>query len=105
MSEGYNLIFDEVILNQLKDAAKNQQVKDILRRMLDKIEVFGPRAGKLLDSRIFLYEVKNKHPPIRLYFKPKVGSNEVYVFEFEMKTSEKGQQKTIERLKKRVLEA
>jgi len=57
--------------------------------MLDKIEELGPNSGKLLDSKLFLYEVKNKHPPLRLYFKPKVNSNEIYIFEFEMKTNEK----------------
>ena len=73
--------------------------------MLDKIELLGPNAGKLLDSKPFLYEVKYKHPPMRLYFKPKVNSNEIYIFEFEMKTSEKKQQKTITKLNKKILES
>ena len=72
--------------------------------MLDKLESFGPDAGKLLDSRLFLYEIKNKHPPLRLYFKPKKGTNEIFVFEFEMKTSEETQQKTISRLRQKVHE-
>jgi len=73
--------------------------------MLDKIEEFGPRAGKLLDSKLFIYEIKNKHPPIRLYFKPKLLNNEIYVFQFEMKTSNKKQQKTIESIKNKILES
>ena len=73
--------------------------------MLDKIEILGTNAGKLLDSKLFLYEVKNKHPPIRLYFKPKVNSNQIYIFEFEMKTSEKKQRQTINKLKKKILES
>ena len=105
MINNYPLIFDEVMIKQLKKVAKNQSVKEILIKMLDKIEERGPDAGELLDSRLFIYEVKNKHPPIRLYFKHNVNSNEIYIFEFEMKTSKKKQQKTIEKIRKKVLES
>ena len=105
MSKNYKLFFDEVILRQLQQVSKNQHIKDILRNMLDKIEEDGSRAGKLLDSKIHLYEVKNKHPPLRLYFKPRVYTNEIYVFEFEMKTNEKKQQKTIDQLKHKILKS
>ena len=97
--EKYTLIFDEVILKQLKKAAKNNQVKEILQTMLDEIEHKGPSVGKLLDSHLFIYEMKSLHPPIRLYFKHNLHSNEMYVFEFEMKTSEKKQKRTIARLR------
>ena len=53
--------------------------------MFDKIELLGPLTGKLLDSKLFIYEIKAKHPPIRLYFKHNLATNEIYVFEFEMK--------------------
>lgn len=56
-------------------------------------------AGKLVDSKLFIYELKNKNPPIRLYYKPVEGSREIYLFEYEMKTSEKKQKKTISRIR------
>ena len=49
--------------------------------MLDKTEELGPGAGKLLDPKLGLYEVKSKKPPIRLYFKHLVDTDEIYVFE------------------------
>jgi len=73
--------------------------------MLNKLEILGPIAGKLLDSKLFIYELKNKHPPIRLYYKYNKTTKELYVFEFEMKTSDKTQQKTINKLKKKSSEA
>ncbi|MBI4983614.1 hypothetical protein HZC32_03145 [Candidatus Woesearchaeota archaeon] len=99
MESKYTLVFDEVMINQLQKAAKNQQVREILQKMLDKLEIGGPVFGKLLDSKLFLYEIKNTHPPIRLYFKHSISTNEIYVFEFEMKTSGEKQQSTINRLK------
>jgi hypothetical protein len=105
MNKPYILVFDEVILKQLKRASKNQQIKSILIKMFDKLELIGPLGGDLLDSKLFIYEVKNKHPPIRLYFKHNINSAEIHIFEFEMKTSQEKQQKTIQKLKKRVSEA
>ncbi|MFA6461197.1 MAG: hypothetical protein WCV90_02935 [Candidatus Woesearchaeota archaeon] len=95
----YPLVFDEVMIEQLQKAAKNQQIKLILQKMLNKLEIGGPNTGKLLDSKLFIYEIKNKHPSIRLYFKHLIQTNEIYVFEFELKTSEEKQQSTIHRLK------
>jgi len=45
--------------------------------------------------------VKNKHPPIRLYFKHNQQTNEIYVFEFEMKTSPEKQKATIGKVKQK----
>ena len=69
--------------------------------MLDKLENLGVDAGELLDSQLFIYEIKNKHPPIRLYFKHNKQTDEIYVFEFEMKTSPEKQQTTIGRIKQK----
>ncbi len=96
-------IFDEIMLKQLKAAGKNQSIKSVLSQMLDKIETLGPRAGKLIDSRLFIYEIKNKNPPIRLYFKPYKEDNRIYVFQYELKTSELKQQKTIEKIKGKII--
>ena len=102
MGTNYNLVFDDVMVKQLKKAAKNQHIKQILTKMLDKLELSGPDAGELLDSQLSLYEVKIKHPPIRLYYKHNKSTNEIYVFEFEMKTSPEKQKATIIKLKKKV---
>ena len=99
MGKNYTLVFDDVMIKQLKKAAKNQHIKEILTKMLDKLELSGPDAGELLDSQLSLYEVKIKHPPIRLYYKHNKSTNEIYVFEFEMKTSPEKQEATIKKLK------
>ena len=101
MGTNYTLVFDDVMIKQLKKAAKNQHIKEILTKMLDKLELSGPDAGELLDSQLSLYEVKIKHPPIRLYYKHNKSTNEVYVFEFEMKTSPEKQEATIKKLKQK----
>ena len=101
MGINYNLIFDDVMVKQLKKAAKNQHIKEILTKMLDKLEFSGPDAGELLDSQLSIYEIKIKHPPIRLYYKHNKSTNEIYVFEFEMKTSPEKQEATIKKLKQK----
>lgn len=69
--------------------------------MFDKIEEVGLNAGKLLDAQLHLYELKNKHPPLRLYFK-QINQEEILLFEYEIKTSEKKQNQTIAKLKHRI---
>ena len=105
MFDKYYLVFDDVMIKQLQKASKNNQVKQILIKMLNKLELLGPNGGELLDSKLFIYEVKNKHPPIRLYFKHNLKTNEIYIFEYEMKTSPEKQQNTIEKIKKKVLKS
>ena len=97
----YNLVFDEIILKQLKDLSKNKGLKEIISKILDKIEELGPNAGNLLDSKLHIYEIKRKSPPIRLYFKHDLLTGEVYIFEYEMKTSSKKQKETISKLKRK----
>jgi len=87
MDSKYSLAFDDVMIKQLKKAGRNKHIEEILTKMLDKLEIAGSNAGDLIDSHLFIYEIKNKHPPIRLYFKHHQPTNEIYVFEFEMKTS------------------
>ena len=92
----YKLIFDEVMIKQLKKIGKKTDLKNIVSTMLDKIEALGPDAGDLLDSRLKIYEMKMMHPPLRLYYKIVESKKEAYVFEYEMKTSEGKQQRTID---------
>ena len=101
MERLYVLAFDKIIIKQLKKV--DQQIKNILSKMFDKLELAGPNAGELLDSKFHIYEIKNKHPPIRLYFKHNIMTNEIYIFEFEMKTSPEKQQATIEKIKTKSL--
>jgi len=96
----YRLIFDEVIIKQLKKIAKNNQIKEILSKILNKLELIGPDAGKLIDSQLFLYEIKNNKPAIRLYYRH--NYDEIHVFKFEIKKSQEKQQKTIEKIKKKL---
>ena len=103
--KNFKLVFDEVMLRQLKKAGQNNALKKILSKIFDKIENLGPRAGKLLDSRLHIYEVKLKHPPLRLYYKHNISTNEIYIFEYEIKASEKKQNKTIEKIRKFLLKS
>ena len=100
--EKYCIVFDEVMKKQLEKVANDVKIKEILKKMFDKIELLGPLAGKLLDSHAFIYEVKCKRPPIRLYYNYEIKTNEIIIFEYEMKTSEKKQQKTIEGLRRKL---
>ena len=52
-----------------------------------------------MEYQTIIYEIKNKHPPIRLYFKHNKETNEVYVFEYQMKTSGLKQKHTIGKLR------
>lgn len=89
----------------MKKTARNNQVKIIFFRMLDSIEEKGPAAGKLLDSQLRIYETKSMHLSIRLYFKHKLQTNEIYVFEYEIKTSNQKQRSTIDRIKEKILKS
>ena len=99
----YELVFDEVIHKQLNKIKTKHDIQKIISDMLNKIELVGPDAGKLIDSKLFIYEIKCKNPPIRLYYKFKKEKNECYIFEFEMKTSEKKQKTTIEKIKEKTI--
>ncbi len=101
MAENYRLVFDKVILKQLKKVARDNPTKQILSKMLDRVEQAGPMAGKLLDSHLSLYEMKAMRPPIRLYYKIAEVAKEAYVWEYEMKTSQEKQHWTIQRIKEK----
>lgn len=98
----FQLVFDEVMLSQLKKLGRDKHVRDLLAKLFDKMQSLGPRAGELVDSQLGLYEMKVKHPPIRLYYRHVHGSSELQVFEYEMKTSPEKQKKTIGKLRQRI---
>ena len=103
MNTNYKIVFDKVILNQMQKLGKQPFLRDLLTKMFDKIEINGPNAGELLDSRLHIYEIKNMKPSIRLYFRIIEAIKEAYVFEYEIKTSPQKQSKTIQKIKYKVL--
>lgn len=98
----YTLVFDPVMVRQLRKLESNKAVKYLVLKLLEHLRTSGPQAGELLDSRLFLYELKCKRPPLRIYFKPQKTSDEIYVFFFEMKTNPKKQKRTINELRRRL---
>ncbi|HLD05441.1 MAG TPA: hypothetical protein VJG90_07005 [Candidatus Nanoarchaeia archaeon] len=102
MEKRYVVGFDPVFAKQWKKLEKDRLLKSILKKMLDKIERLGLGAGKLLDGSLGLYELKNLHPPIRLYFQYKQLVDTFVVLEFEMKTSEDKQKGTIKKLRDKI---
>ncbi len=100
--KNFKIVFDKVILKQFKKAGKNNFIRSILYKIFNRIEELGPDAGKILDSQLRIYEVKLKRPPIRLYYKHNIDTNEIYIFEYQMKTSDKKQKSLIKRLKEKL---
>jgi len=105
MKKRFTLVFDDEILKQLQKVAKDKNTELLVKKLLDRLEQHGPLAGKLLDVSIWLYEMKNKHPPIRIYYKHKKETDEIYVLEYEMKTSEGKQKDTVNKLRRRLLKS
>lgn len=98
----YTVVFDEVVKEQIEKALTKGNIKAIIKQWLDDLEKHGPNAGKLLDNHIWLYEMKSKHPPLCLYYHSQKALNKIIIFAFEMKTSEKKQKQTINKLMQRL---
>ncbi|MBI2146625.1 hypothetical protein HYU22_04760 [Candidatus Woesearchaeota archaeon] len=94
----YVVVFDEEMKKKLEEIIIKTNSKELIKKWLDKLEHLGPSAGKLLDNHVWIYELKNKHPPLRLYYHHHQETGKIILFELEMKTSEQKQQKTIRRL-------
>ncbi len=99
------VVFDKIVKNKLIKAIKKEQYKNILKKWLDELEISGPNAGKLLDNHVWLYEMKNKHPPLRLYYYYQKTAKKIIIFDFQMKTSKDKQKKTIDKLRKKILDS
>ena len=69
--------------------------------MFNRLECEGVSIGKLLDNKFFLYELKIKRPPIRLYFY--ISDKTINIIAYGMKTSKKKQQQLIDKIKKKML--
>lgn len=77
-------------LEKIRDGALQQLMEKCRRRL----ELLGPRAGKLLNSRYHLYEWKNNRPPLRVYYRVFWDDSILMIF-YELKTSEAKQRQTI----------
>ena len=93
------VVFDDVVKEKLEKAIAKGGAREIIKHWLDELEEHGPNAGKLLDNHLWLYEMKNKHPPLRLYYHYQKSTGKIIIFELEMKTSEKKQNVTITKIK------
>ena len=93
----FKIVFDKFIVNQLNKLRKNNQLRQRISSMFDKIEEHGSDAGKLIDLGLLIYEIKSKRPPIRLYFK--IAGDEIYIIKYEVKKGDKKQKTTINKIK------
>ena len=101
----YQTIFSDEMVKQFRKLSRNNDVKRLLSKMLDLLEERGPTAGNLLDSRLHLYELKQGSPSLRLYYRPREGTNKIDVFEYEIKKRKKQQNQTIAKLRQRISES
>ncbi len=99
MEKPYLVVFDEEVKKNLEKLILGSNNRQLIRRWLDELENNGPTAGKLLDNHLWLYEMKNKHPALRLYFYFQKTENKIIIFDIEMKTSFKKQENTITKLR------
>ena len=95
----YEIIFSDKIFRKLKKYKNKKDIQKILSKMFNKIETKGPSAGKLLDLKLSLYEIKNKKPPLRLYFEVIFKDRKAEIIDFQMKTSKDNQNRFIELIK------
>ena len=95
----YRLIFGKSILKKLKKIENKSDIKNLVSKMLDKIEEKGPDAGKLLDLVVNLYEIKSKNPPLRLYFEIIFEGKNAEIIDFKMKRSQDKQNLLIKKIK------
>ncbi|MFH1400047.1 MAG: hypothetical protein ABIH41_00875 [Nanoarchaeota archaeon] len=98
----FKAVFSQEMIKEFRKAARNKKIKEILSAMLDKLEDKGPETGNLLDTKLHIYELKNKRPPLRLYYKENLGTEEIFIFAFDMKTGARKQQKAIDSIRKRL---
>ena len=60
--------YDKKVVHELHKLRHHDDLAATYLHLLQKLEQLGPRAGKLLDEHLHVYEVREKHPPLRLYF-------------------------------------
>ena len=80
MEKRYEVVFDEVVKVRLQKVIVESEYRDIIKGWLDDLEAGGPASGKLLDNHIWLYEMKSKRPPLRLYFYHQQSTGKIIIF-------------------------
>ena len=95
----FTVTFDEHVKETMEKALVKGNAREIIKHWLDRLEEKGPDAGKLLDSHFWIYEMKNKHPPLRLYYHYQHFPEKIIIFELDMKTSEQKQNITITKIR------
>lgn len=102
MKRNFEWVFDDKGIKRLRKLSKNESLKSIIKKMLDKAEIAGSSVAKLIDNKFQLYELKSKSPSIRIYFQFDKPANKLNFLDVEIKKSKNKQQKTISSLKKRI---
>lgn len=98
MADSYTVLLKEDVLKNINK--ENNDIKNLIKIYLKKIEILGPYAGKIISNKYSLFEIKLKRPPLRIYYQ--INQKEVWILEYEMKTSSKKQKETINKLKKKL---
>jgi len=95
----YKLVFGSIVKKKLEKLKSKKDIKLYLSKIFNKIENLGPNAGKLLDNKLYLYEVKMKNHSLRIFFQIVIENNIAKIIDFEIKKSEKNQNNLIEKIK------
>jgi mRNA-degrading endonuclease RelE of RelBE toxin-antitoxin system len=85
----YSIHFDKRFLHVLHKLHKEAHVLHIYEHLLNKLSTHGPRAGKLLEEHTHLYEAKEKHPPLRLYYTYNKQADTITLLDFDTKNHQK----------------
>lgn len=99
----YKIIFDRVIVEQLRELARNRHLKQRINKLFDRLELKGPDAGKLIDFKLHIYDLKTKKPAIRIYYTYTSEKDEINVFEFHLKKGRGNQHRIISKIKNKII--
>lgn len=98
----YEVSYDPKFEKQFDKISKNKHLVDLLSKLIKRIRLLGPDAGKLIDAKMSIYEIKMKRPPLRLYFWYRLALQDIYIIEYQLKTSKDAQRKVIDNIKERL---
>lgn len=93
----FEINFDKKALKQIRKLSKDKMTRELIKSKLDFLEIKGPNCGKLLDSKLNLFELKSKLPSLRIYFY--VRDYEITIIETHIKKSSAVQKKLIKKIK------
>lgn len=96
----HNVVFDDIMKKHWCKYNRNYEVKIAIRSMVHSLKIEGINAGRCINVKLQLYEIKRKRPPLRLYYQP--IADEILLLACEMKTNKKKQQSLIDSLLKKI---